>query len=74
MSINTKLMFIKSQVKQLMYNAGNIFWGRPSNPVTPPYWKSLTDSCRFKSKLVYNCGSHAEGDSQKFKLEEIEEL
>ena len=42
----------------------------------PPYWKSLTDSCWpffYKSKLLYICGSHAKGDSQKFEIEEIEE-
>ena len=28
--------------------------------------------CQYK--IIYNCGSHAKGDSQKFKIEEIEEL
>ena len=27
-----------------------------------------------QSKLKYYCGSHAKGESQKFKIEEIEEL
>ena len=27
-----------------------------------------------EAKLVYNCGSHAKGESQKFKIEEIKEL
>ena len=27
-----------------------------------------------QAKLIYKCWSHAKGDSQKFKIEEVEEL
>jgi len=46
--------------------------------IPPTLWKTPTGClCPIfldPAKLIYNCRSHAKGDSQEFKIEEIEEF
>ena len=45
-----------------------------TNPLENPLSIVFVQFFFNPAKLIYNCRSHAKGDSQKFKIEEIEEL
>ena len=45
-----------------------------TNPLENPLGVVFVQFVLNQAKLLYNCRSHAKGESQEFKIEEIEEL
>ena len=48
--------------------------GDSTPPMKNPLWVVFVQFFFKPAKLIYNFSSHANGDCQKFKIEEVEEI
>ena len=53
-----------------------VLWGGADSapPMENPFMSCFCQFFLYQAKLIYNYRSHAKGDSQNFKIEEVEEL